>query len=490
MEIVFDSQNPSAELSIILLDWSCRESFHTLECLAKQDIPRESYEVIWVEYYGRRAGWIEIEIQKAVREGRRPPVDRWVVMGMPGDVCYHKHLMFNAGILAAKGRIAALCDSDAIIMPTFAGSVIESFKEPGIVLHIDEVRNIDERFYPFKDPSVKDIIGEGCVNWNGRATTGLDDTEDRLHSLNYGACMAALRRDMIEAGGADEHMDYLGHICGAYELTFRLVNSGKKEVWHEKEFIYHVWHPGTDGRENYIGPHDGRNVSTTALEGKRNGRVIPLVENPAIRKLRLSPDEILYAPLLAQAVPDEEIPLWRYKAFEENKPKRNAVLTDGLRKHPLVNARLVYAFTKMLIKQFYMKAKKFSRNPRSAGDIWKKVLRSRDFFVKMGQYNAYTFDRCRECIKEVASSGASEFAIYGTGEVAEVICAMAKGGEAKVRAVYDSVPYGKFLDFDVKPVETINDYKGKIIVASLSAVDEKIETLKRLGVDKGRIVVL
>ena len=71
-------------------------------------------------------------------------------------------------------------------------------------------------------------------------------------------------------------------------------------------------------------------------------------------------------------MPDEEIPLWRYKAFEENKPKRNAVLTDGLRKHPLVNARLVYAFTKMLIKQFYMKAKKFSRNPRSAGDIWKK----------------------------------------------------------------------------------------------------------------------
>lgn len=124
MEIIFDSQNPSTELSIILLDWSCRESFHTLECLSKQNIPRESYEVIWVEYYGRRARWIEIEIQKAGREGRRPPVDRWVVMGMPMDVCYHKHLMFNAGILAAKGRIAALCDSDAIIMPTFAGSII------------------------------------------------------------------------------------------------------------------------------------------------------------------------------------------------------------------------------------------------------------------------------------------------------------------------------------------------------------------------------
>ncbi|MEK7313887.1 MAG: hypothetical protein AAB065_05360, partial [Deltaproteobacteria bacterium] len=60
----------------------------------------------------------------------------------------------------------------------------------------------------------------------------------------------------------------------------------------------------------------------------------------------------------------------------------------------------------------------------------------------------------------------------------------------KVRAVYDSVPDGRFLAFDVMPVETVNDYEGKIIVASLIAVDEKIETLKRLGVDKGRIVVL
>ena len=78
MEIIFDSQNPSTELSIILLDWSCRESFHTLECLSKQNIPRESYEVIWVEYYGRRARWIEIEIKRPVgRAGVRLSTDGW-----------------------------------------------------------------------------------------------------------------------------------------------------------------------------------------------------------------------------------------------------------------------------------------------------------------------------------------------------------------------------------------------------------------------------
>ncbi|MFQ5788270.1 MAG: hypothetical protein ACE5H1_09855, partial [Thermodesulfobacteriota bacterium] len=73
---------------------------------------------------------------------------------------------------------------------------------------------------------------------------------------------------------------------GPYEMTYRLVNAGKKEVWHQEEFLYHVWHPGTDGDDNYSGPHDGFNMSTTALEVRHNSRVFPLVENEIIRLMR------------------------------------------------------------------------------------------------------------------------------------------------------------------------------------------------------------
>ncbi|MDP3789798.1 MAG: glycosyltransferase, partial [Candidatus Omnitrophota bacterium] len=173
------------------------------------------------------------------------------------------------------------------VRPTFVESIIKAFQnDPNIVLHMDEVRNNSMRFYPFNYPSIEDITGEGCVNWVDGQTTGLIDEEDPIHSRNYGACMAAFRDDLINIGGADEHIDYLGHVCGPYEMTFRLRSFGRKEVWHRSEFLYHVRHPGQAGDKNYVGPHDGSLFSTTALAALRSGRIAPLVENQAIKALR------------------------------------------------------------------------------------------------------------------------------------------------------------------------------------------------------------
>jgi hypothetical protein len=92
-------------------------------------------------------------------------------------------------------------------------------------------------------------------------------------------------------------------------MTFRLVNAGKKEIWHKDEFLYHVWHPGDGGYGNFAGPHDGHGMSKTALKLLKNGRIFPLVENPAIRILRTSEkkDPIIYFPYLLQAIPQREL---------------------------------------------------------------------------------------------------------------------------------------------------------------------------------------
>jgi hypothetical protein len=66
-----------------------------------------------------------------------------------------------------------------------------------------------------------------------------------------------------------------------------LVNAGKKEVWHESERTYHVWHPGQLADRNYFAPHDGSHMSPTALAARQSGRVLPLLENPAVKELRL-----------------------------------------------------------------------------------------------------------------------------------------------------------------------------------------------------------
>ena len=279
MKFIKQSSRAQPKVSLILLDWSVRESFHLLDYLSKQDVDRGLFEVIIIEYYSL--------ISDAIRPFE-DEVDSWLLLEMPEDCYYHKHLMYNAGIVVAKGDVCVICDSDGMVKEGFIRTIVEQFeKEPQIVLHLDQFRNMRRDFYPFNYPSFEEVLNEGCINNVGGVTKGILDVEDIIHTRNYGACMCARRVDLIAIGGADEHIHFLGHICGPYDMTFRLINMGRREVWHRSEFMYHTWHPGQAGVDNYLGPHDGRHMSTTALNALVSHRVQPLVENTAIAALRM-----------------------------------------------------------------------------------------------------------------------------------------------------------------------------------------------------------
>lgn len=487
---VFEScTGANPKVSVVLLDWSCRDSFHSLHYLNNQTVPREQYEIIWIEYYSNRSPEIEKGISECKQSGKPSIVDKWIVMNMSDNVYYHKHLMYNLGIISSKGEVVTFCDSDAIFSPTFVESIIRSFEKDGnIVLHMDEVRNTDKRFHPFNYPSIEEITGKGCINWKDGMTTGLLDKEDILHTRNYGACMSALREDIINIGGADEHIDYLGHICGPYEMTFRLVNAGKRETWHQKEFLYHTWHSGTDGKKNHLGPHDGRNMSTTALNVWITGRILPLVENPAIRMLRLKQDEIIYEPLLLQAIPEEDIKNWTVEKLGQH--SRSFWKIRNLINQPALKFRLAMTFIKMLIKQFYMKATKFSRQPKSVKDILKKVYKTYDFIKNMSHYNTYVMERCSSCLKKLESNNIKEFAIYGTGDEAEVLYKLTFNTSLKIDAVYDGWDGKRFFNFNIRSVDKIKDYKGRIVIANLLNAENNVELLKKMGVEAKKIVLL
>lgn len=280
MKFIKQSNRSQPKVSLILLDWSVRESFHLLHYLSRQDVDRDLFEVIIIEYYSR--------VSDAIRPFE-DQVDTWLLLEMPEDCYYHKHLMYNAGIVTAKGDVCVICDSDAMVKEGFIKAIITEFESsPGIVLHIDQFRNARKDLYPFGYPDFAEVTGRGCVNNVAGKTRGVVDDRDTVHNRNYGACMCARRADLIAIGGADEHIDYLGHICGPYDMTFRLVNSGHREIWHQTEFMYHTWHPGQAGEDNYLGPHDGRHVSTTALDALISGRTMPLEENETIKNLRLA----------------------------------------------------------------------------------------------------------------------------------------------------------------------------------------------------------
>jgi hypothetical protein len=278
MRILKQSSRPDPKVSLILLDWGVRESFHLLHYLKTQTVPRDQFEVIVVEYYDH--------VSEAVRKFESE-VDTWLLLQMPKDCYYHKHLMYNAGIISSKGKILMIGDSDAMVRATFVERIITSFeRKPHLVYHLDEFRNVRRDFFPFNFPSFEEVLGDGCINNVGGKTKGVLDRTDPIHSRNYGACMCAFRDDIISIGGADEDLTYLGHICGPYDMTFRLMNLGRQLEWENDEYLYHTWHPGTDGTDNYLGPHDGMNMSTTALQALDSGRIYPLVENRAIREAR------------------------------------------------------------------------------------------------------------------------------------------------------------------------------------------------------------
>ncbi len=260
-------------ISIILLDWNCRESFHIFDYFANQNISSDCFEIIWIEYYNR--------IPKELYDKF---LDIWIVMETPENFYYHKHLMYNVGIFYSRGEIIVIMDSDVMLKPSFVSTILEEFeKDDNIVLHLDEFRNIDPKHYPFDYLSFEEFK-KGCINCAGDITTGLYKRYDPIHTLNYGACFCAKKEDILKIRGADEHIDYLGHICGPYEMTFRLENYGLKVKWSHKEFLYHTWHPGTDGKGNYKGPHDCLNFSLRALDLLDNGRIYPYLENLGILK--------------------------------------------------------------------------------------------------------------------------------------------------------------------------------------------------------------
>src|ERR1039457_5841036 len=127
MRVIKRSVRSHPRVSLIRADWGVRESFHLLHYLKDQTIPREAFEVVLIEYYGA--------VSQAARKFESE-IDTWILLEMPTDCYYHKHLMYNTGVVLSNSEILMFMDSDAMVRSTFVEAILKTFEQdPLIVYH-------------------------------------------------------------------------------------------------------------------------------------------------------------------------------------------------------------------------------------------------------------------------------------------------------------------------------------------------------------------
>lgn len=523
MRLVVNEQPGSkVDVSFILMDWSCRESFHILDFLADQSINRCSYELIWIEYGSNPSAELCKRISAARAKGKALPVDIYALMEMPEGLCYHKHLMMNLGICLAHGRIICWCDSDAMVRPTFVKSILETFEQnQDIVLHMDEVRNNDPSFYPFHYPTFDEVTGVGCINWVNGMPAGLLDMSDPLHSRNYGACMAALKDGLVAIGGADMHIDYLGHMCGPHEMTWRLVNAGKREIWHNHEWLYHVWHPGQGGDQNFAGPHDGLHISLRSLLCRDSDQIMPFVENPAIALLRNKLTSVGDPKLLDALIDPQWLKDWQYTFLKSTERryfqgKRSITLkerngsdsTASFRHHtpsPLFGRKfnrfhllvLLPIVPGMVWRQLKVKYNAriwaLTRYRHSAIREWlRKISALIRFLKRILAFDKHWFRACWLTLAYAVQSGKRNIIVYGDGDAARILCNMSKLLPITIRSICPFLPHvnTRLFGHEIISEEQLTKVEETLVIATFVNVTAYVTRLEKLGINRDRILTI
>jgi len=269
---IHKSSSPNTpKVSIILLDWSCRERFHSLDWLSRQNVAKDQYELIWIELHDRV---VPITMEQA---------DVVITCGQKG--LYHKHEGYNIGLLYSKGKVITICDSDAVFPEDFIASIIKSF-------NLTQSETSDSKVlmhYQWRSPA---LYPDGISQ--------IDELQRYPWSdiwPNVGACMSVSRSDAIRFGGFDEHKSFSGYLCGPYDLGWRLINAGIPEIWHDESVtLWHFSHPdpaASQGQPFFLKlwreksyPHIDHHA-LKAVEAFSTGRMLPLKENSEIYKLRM-----------------------------------------------------------------------------------------------------------------------------------------------------------------------------------------------------------
>jgi len=80
--------------------------------------------------------------------------------------------------------------------------------------------------------------------------------------------------------------------------------------------------------------------------------------------------------------------------------------------------------------------------------------------------------------------------VYGATDIAEILYALTPAYPITITGIYDDFRGGRFMGFNILPLEGLQDHIGKVIIASLFEMEDSLAKLKKLGIERHRILLL
>lgn len=257
-EKMIEQRHP--KISVIMVDGSFRESFHSLDYFGTQSLSPDDFELLWIEYYDN----VHPEL---VQIAERYSNFRIITLNRRG--AYHSSYCFNAGIVASRGELLIIPDADVMVETDFIERIWEDHQEnESLVMYVYRYDEMEGDHLPKVDlQHLRDV----CVLTN---------------PSNFGGCLTVRRKWLLEINGYEQHLLFSsGFHANGYDVYTRLKCLGLHVKWHPRLKLYHLWHPNTlVDSANYKSQrimieYRARNLMSTAFEGIDSERNVDMPDD-------------------------------------------------------------------------------------------------------------------------------------------------------------------------------------------------------------------
>ncbi|MCC7145359.1 MAG: hypothetical protein IT443_02845 [Phycisphaeraceae bacterium] len=217
------------KVSVIMVDGSFREAFHAIDFFGRQNMPREDYELIWVEYFDK----VNPEIARRVAAH---PNFRIICLGLPDP--YHSSYCFNRGILEAKADLIVIPDGDIVVEEDFLARVYQDHQQSERLVEYFHRHNEPEDQH--REPVDLEHLRKVCTITN---------------PANHGGCLSVRKKWLLEINGYDQHPIFsTGFHANDKDVYARLNNLGLLVRWSPDVKLFHPWHVTTSAWSPHYAP--------------------------------------------------------------------------------------------------------------------------------------------------------------------------------------------------------------------------------------------